>query len=337
MSRNYLVVTSISKPNEALNSLAQGAKKHAFQFLVVGDEKSPGGFTLNGCRYFDLASQGDLPFQFARACPAGNYARKNIGDLVALSEGANVIVETDDDNFPLPEFWQTRTLRCRSRSSVHRGWVNVYRYFSDQNIWPRGFPLDEVRNIPVKLADEFVERDCPIQQGLADENPDVDALYRLTQPLPLSFRKVPAVSLSKGCWCPFNSQNTTWWRQAAPLMYLPSYCSFRMTDIWRSLVAQRIAWENGWEICFLAPTVRQERNEHDLMKDFEEEIPGYLYNGKIVAALQRLDLKSGPENMPSNLLQCYRCMISLGVIEDRELHLLDIWLNDLKMIEGQPR
>ncbi|MBV5271274.1 MAG: DUF288 domain-containing protein, partial [Afipia sp.] len=79
-------------------------------------------------------------------------------------------------------------------------------------------------------------------------NPDVDAIYRLTLPLPQSFREEQPVALGRNVWCPFNSQNTTWWKEAAPLLYLPSFCSFRMTDIWRSFVAQRIAWENGWHI-----------------------------------------------------------------------------------------
>jgi hypothetical protein len=57
------------------------------------------------------------------------------------------------------------------------GWVNVYRYFTDLLAWPRGFPLDAVHN---SLPD--IERlpegssDCPIQQGLADDNPDLDAV-----------------------------------------------------------------------------------------------------------------------------------------------------------------
>src|SRR5438270_335676 len=75
---------------------------------------------------------------------------------------------------------------------------------------------------------------CPIQQGLADENPDVDAIYRLAFPLPLTFRTDRRIALGGSAWCPFNSQNTTWTREAFPLLYLPSYCSFRMTDIWRS-------------------------------------------------------------------------------------------------------
>jgi hypothetical protein len=100
---------------------------------------------------------------------------------------------------------------------------------------------------------------------LADENPDVDAVYRMTSLLPRSFRSDRRVVLGAGVWSPFNSQNTTWWADAFPLMYLPEHCPFRMTDIWRSLVAQRIAWENGWNVLFHEPTVRQQRNEHDLL------------------------------------------------------------------------
>lgn len=90
-----------------------------------------------------------------------------------------------------------------------------------------------------KISNLTVE--CPIQQGLADNNPDVDAIYRLILPFPTIFRKGRKVALGNNSWSPFNSQNTTWWKKAFPLLYLPSYCSFRMTDIWRSFVAQRIA------------------------------------------------------------------------------------------------
>ena len=84
-----------------------------------------------------------------------------------------------------------------------------------------------------RLAVEQV--DCPIQQGLADENPDVDAIYRLVLPLPVQFETGRRIALKRGVWSPFNSQNTAWWPDAFPLLYLPAYCSFRMTDIWRKL------------------------------------------------------------------------------------------------------
>ena len=80
-------------------------------------------------------------------------------------------------------------------------------------------------------------------------------------------------------------------------MYLPSYCSFRMTDIWRSFVAQRIAWECDWPILFHSSNVRQERNEHNLMSDFRDEVSGYLNNLNIMDSLMNLNLKKGIKNI----------------------------------------
>src|ERR1700691_4694073 len=92
-----------------------------------------------------------------------------------------------------------------------------------------------------------------------------------------------------GACCPFNSQNTTWFKEAFPLLYLPYYCSFRMTDIWRSFVAQRIAWTCGWPVLFHQSTMRQERNDHNLMNDFRDEISGYNNNALICNSLKELN------------------------------------------------
>src|SRR5204863_4881711 len=145
---------------------------------------------------------------------------------------------------------------------------------SEETIWPRGFPLEYLSKVNPELKSKTEKINCPIQQGLADENPDVDAVYRMSQKLPVNFDKCDPVVLGKNSWCPFNSQNTTWFKEAFPLLYLPSYCSFRMTDIWRSFIAQRIAWTCDWSVLFHNSTVWQERNEHSLLKDFEDEVPG---------------------------------------------------------------
>jgi hypothetical protein len=212
-----------------------------------------------------------------------------------------------------------------------KGWVNVYKYFSDTFIWPRGLPLEELHTPAAPLSDfELKELDCPIQQGLADENPDVDAVYRLTYPLPLNFNKGISLGLGNNAWSPFNSQNTYWYKDAFPLLYLPAYCSFRMTDIWRSYVAQRIAWANGWSILFHEATVWQERNAHNLLKDFEDEIPGYLNNSKICAELAKLPVKGGKENMLDDLVLCYEMLTSQGFVGKEEMPLVKAWCEDIK-------
>lgn len=333
--KTALVVTSIAQPNAVLRALAQGSVKHGLEFIIIGDESSPATFELEGSRFYGINEQRALPFSFAEKCPTRHYARKNIGYLIAISEGAQVVVETDDDNMPSEDFWTERVRRNSVNVVSDAGWVNVYRYFTDANIWPRGLPLDHIQSaIPPFESLIAEEIDCPIQQGLADENPDVDAIYRLALPLPQSFRRDRRVALDAGTWSPFNSQNTTWWRDAFPLLYLPAYCSFRMTDIWRSFVAQRISWANDWGVLFHEATILQERNEHNLMRDFKDEVPGYLNNSRIAEALDRLTLQKGLDKLCDNLKICYEELVRMELVGARELDLVEAWISDIEEVFG---
>jgi hypothetical protein len=330
-----IVVTSISKPNKALLALSEGCIKHVYQFIVIGDVTSPTEFSIQGCDYYSIDRQIQTGLEFAKQCPQKHYARKNIGYLLAIQQGTNIIIDTDDDNIPYSTFWNPRKRIYQVPVVKEKGWLNIYSYFSSTNIWPRGFPLNKIHsNTPSFESLPVQTVDCPIQQGLSNENPDVDAIYRLTLPLPQNFKTDRQIALASEVWCPFNSQNTTWWEKTFPLLYLPAYCSFRMTDIWRSFVAQRIAWENNWEILFHEPTVWQERNEHNLMDDFADEIPGYLQNEKICNELKKLSIKSGAENLDYNLSISYEKLVELGMIDKKELKLLETWLSDLEKVKA---
>lgn len=323
-----LIITSIAgNDNAVLRKYSEEAKARKIPFIVVGDNKSPADFSIDGCDYYSMKRQMSLKFKLAEILPGNHYSRKNIGYLVAMSNGADRIIETDDDNFPLPGFWDERSKNVNAHHITDAGWVNIYRYFTDKNIWPRGFSLEHIdKTVPKTNGISVVK--CPVHQGLADGNPDVDAIYRLILPLPLNFNKAANIALGNNTICPFNSQNTTWFRDAFKLMYLPSYCSFRMTDIWRSFVAQRVLWTCGWSVMFHNSTVYQERNEHDLMKDFSDEIPGYSNNTMICQLLQELNLAEGPGMIAENITLCYSKLIEKGFIGTGELRLLDAWLND---------
>jgi hypothetical protein len=336
--KTAIVVTSIAGPNATLQALARGCREHGYTFIVIGDEPSPPDFSLDGCNFFNLQQQRELGLKFAAQCPTRHYARKNVGYLLAMRAGAEIIIETDDDIAPDKTFWHQRTRVQTVRAATDAGWLNVYRYFTDANIWPRGFPLNRI-NAPQPAFDELAmdKVDAPIQQGLSDVDPDVDAIYRLTQTAPVSFRRDRRVALKQNVWCPFNSQNTTWWADAFPLLYLPAYCTFRMTDIWRSFVAQRIAWENNWSLLFHEPNGEQARNQHDLMRDFADEIPGYLRNAEICEALSRLHLRPGIEHLGENLLICYEELVSKNVFDPKELKLVEAWLSDFQQIQSETR
>lgn len=330
MTKKALIITSIAgQDHPVLKRYAAESPEQGFDFIVMGDTKSPANFQLEGCDFWSVDRQLKMPFSLAKSTPTRHYSRKNLGYLMAAKNGCEEILETDDDNIPAKGFWRERNREEQAAAFENTGWMNVYDHFTATKIWPRGLPLEELQR------ERETERErrtvvCPIQQGLADENPDVDAVYRLTYPLPVRFEKKARLALGRNAWSPFNSQNTYWFREAFPLMYLPSFCSFRATDIWRSYVAQRVAWECGWSILYHEPTVTQERNEHSLLKDFEDELPVYLQSAKIARELQDLSLQSGTGAIFSNLQTCYAKMVEIEAVGKEELGLLKAWISDLE-------
>lgn len=324
-------MTTINDPTASVRKIAADCGE--WNFIVVGDKKTAAGWAWPGVRFLPFDEQLALPYQLARLCPANHYARKNLGYLEAMAGGAEMIAETDDDNIPYDNFLQSVSRIVRGRSVQRQGWENVYTHFTGERVWPRGLPLEEVVPSLSRRSDlgEEVDVECVIQQYLADGDPDVDAVYRLTAEGEIRFAGDPVV-LGDGTFCPFNSQNTIWWPEAFPLLYLPSHVSFRMTDIWRAFIAEACLYAMGAHIAFRGPTVLQVRNEHSLLRDFEDEIPGYLNNSRIMKVLAALPLSPEPGDMGDNLRSCYEALVKADVVPPEEMELVDAWLADVAAI-----
>lgn len=332
----FAVITTIQEPTDDVREMHRRLMEHGGRLVVAGDKKGPASWNLPDCDFLSLDDQLRSGFSLADSLPTGHYARKNIGYLSAIHAGADCIYETDDDNAPLPS-WGPRSenmsnVRKLSAKDSSR-WVNVYHCFSnDGKIWPRGLPLTELNSSSAfDLRVSTSDLQAPIQQGLANGSPDVDAVWRLTQDRPVEFDPNDSVWLGSGQWSPFNTQSTWWFPAAYPLLYVPSFCSFRMCDIWKSFVAQRCLWAMGLGVVFHAPEVFQKRNEHNLMKDFEEEVPGYLNNARIAEVLDALSLRGAPA---ADLRTCYAALIDEGVLPKEELKLVNCWLTDLEEIHA---
>lgn len=326
-----LVVTSIG-PDQlpAFEAFQEGCRTNGWQFIVVGDAKSPPDFRLHYGSYLSRERHPDLGWRLGRSIPDGNYTLKNLGYLEAIRRGSRAIVESDDDNIPTAAFWDRREPAIRAELLHNSGWVNIYSAFTAMRVWPRGLPLTRIGCAPV-LSGEPRVLSAHVQQSLADGNPDVDAIYRLVGELPITFSQRDPIALTT-CYSPFNSQNTTWFEPLFPLLYLPTTCSFRMTDIWRGIIVS--AWLHRWNepIVFTRPSVFQVRNEHSLMRDFEQEIDGYLHNERIMAIA--LDCASAFEegyedDSGKYLARVYEALVGERLVEPVELELVNEWLLDL--------
>lgn len=331
-----VVVTTIQGPTPSMTALSQAAQGVGMPLLVIGDRKTPEVAWPSGARFFSLADQRSSEFRLAPLLPENHYTRKNFGYLAAISEGARAIFDTDDDNAPTQD-WRPREEFISAVVIEQQGWVNAYRWFSAEFIWPRGLPLEHAKSaIDATAAPTSpLPLRASIQQGLVNGSPDVDAIWRLLYERDVRFEMAESIALRPGAWCPFNSQSTWWFPRAYPLLYLPSQVSFRMTDIWRSFVAQRCLWELDEGVVFHAPDMVQDRNPHDLLKDFEQEIPGYLGNERIRRALEGAQLKSSDDAVAGNLHSCYEALVRAGLVPAGELGLVEAWLSDVAAVSAR--
>jgi len=325
----YCVVTTINPPTAGVQKLS---KLFPGALMAVGDNKTPSNWSCDDAWFLPINGQHKSGFEFVEHAPQNHYARKNIGYLQAMRLGASVIYDTDDDNIP-SKAWHVRSRETSARTVGQTGWCNVYRFFHSARMWPRGLPLDCVLAAKPITTKKWPVRSS-IQQGLANLSPDVDAIWRLVMPQRIVFNKKESIALANGVWCPFNSQTTWWWPEAYPLMYLPVYATFRMTDIWRSFVAQRCLWELGSTVTFHSPAEAvQERNPHDLMRDFKDEIPGYLRNQSIAERLGGLTLKRGEDGLCDNLIACYDALITDGTLPSAEMASVMAWVSDVRSLQ----
>jgi hypothetical protein len=327
-----IVITSIYPASQSIRKWTDITD---WKVVVAGDKKTPADWNCQPATYLSAADQESTQFQIARMLPWNHYARKLMGYLAAIQQGAEIILDTDDDNMPKPDWSIPEFDGSFLMTPPGMGFVNVYSYFTDQHIWPRGFPLNRVCDLAARLGSipmQTAPARIGIWQGLADGDPDVDAVYRMTVNTPCFFDTKPPVVLNIGTVSPFNSQNTAFIRPVFPLLYLPASVSFRSTDIIRSLVAQPILWIAGYSLGFTRATVVQDRNEHHYLSDFESEIPCYLHAEKILNVVE--GGVSSRFSIETNLVNAYESLIRHDLMPACEMDLLLAWVGDIQNLAG---
>lgn len=323
MASNKIVITTIFTPSPAL---LRFSTLENFDLIVVGDRKTPLGWSLAGCDYSPWDDPRLNRSRLAQAVPHNHYSRKNLGYVLAMQGGATTIIDTDDDNFPLPNFGFPSTSFLGDTTDENLGFVNVYAEFTGKKIWPRGLPVRDILRPARPLQLQAKHSEIGVWQGLANGDPDVDALYRLTDNSECIFSQREPLVLARGTWSPFNSQNTLFRRELFPLLYLPVSVSFRFTDILRSFVAQPIMWANGYRVGFTEATVLQERNPHDYLADLVSEFKMYETTDSMIEILSAG--QSPAVSILSSLVSSYEALLKNKIVLDEEMDCLDAWVEE---------
>jgi STELLO glycosyltransferases len=319
----YIIITTINPLTPEIEAFVNTG---SWQVLIVGDKKSSLIRNAKNLDFYSIEKQYSTGFKIVNKLPYNHYSRKNIGYLLAVKANASVIYETDDDNRPL-ENWDWPSFHCSTKIYSGNRFVNIYKYFSTEHSWPRGFPLEYImdQHTDCELV-HSEDREIGVWQGQVAGEPDVDAIFRLSGMKIPVFNDNPPAYLKHGHYCPFNSQNTLWNPRAFPLMYLPVFVNSRFTDILRGYIAQRLMRDYNLHLGFVAPNVFQKRNQHNLMQDFRDEWDVYVNVPRIVDLLESTDTG---HNMLQGLRNMYKALFINGIVLEGELEVVDLWCEDI--------
>lgn len=350
--QRWAVVTTIFQPSELLLQLRNLSE---WCLVVVGDKKTEDSIwrdflavASDRTVYLSQHDQEKLPYDLTKYVPWNHFGRKNIGYLYAIHHGAELIWDTDDDNVLKNPYLLNKLAHKIKGNDVpalvntrHPLW-NPYMFYSPQQlsgnpnalVWPRGFPLTHIKDSDSFSTNVINTTTRPgIIQSLADNDPDVDAVYRLTQQLPFSFSKGATMEqtliIPHGTYTPFNAQATLWTKCSLWGLFLPISVHGRVSDIWRSYIVQRLMHDIGISLSFTSPIVNQFRNVHSYIADLEAEFPLYTQSHGMVKWLSENKLLfncSFKCTMESLYIQLYE----VGLLEIEDVYSVQKWISDLE-------
>lgn len=342
---SWAVMTTINNVTESVAHTCDHLRDWCI--AVVADRKTPREYTYDGaCHmiYIDVNMQKD----WSRTCgfvgdlPWNHFSRKNIGYLFAIVNGAQRVWDFDDDN----ELTGPHPVTLGAGNSVVDAWslpkhrsdvINPYPLLGASAFsWPRGFPLSRIKDnatTPSRadvLEGQWDARRIAIVQALAQGDPDVDAVYRLTRPIPFSFEHDVGTLLEvpRGTLVPLNAQATLLrFRSVLWSLLLPRTVHGRVSDIWRAYIMQRLMADYGMGIAFSGAWVVQHRNPHSYIADFDSELPLYLQTDALVRVLT--EWRNTGQSLPESAVQLYVELYERGFLEIDDVSMMQVWLEAL--------
>jgi hypothetical protein len=276
--KKFIVITTVYQPTEAIKLFMSMPD---WELIIVGDLKTPHN------SYKELEKQGKLIYldpqyqekryhALSEAIGWNTSPRRNIGFIEAFKRGADILALTDDDNIPYEEWGKNllinKKIICDQFTPCQNTVFDPLSVTNHPELWHRGFPLQQVSTrYNTKSSTTIVPK---IQVDLWNGAPDVDATCRMIYKPDVTLEiSSPYCSPSIS---PFDSQNTFLAREMISEYMLIPHIG-RVDDIWGSYLLQMNSTFEHEYIVYNKPTVYQNRNEHDLMKDFEAEVFGTIH------------------------------------------------------------
>ena len=321
-----VIITTINKPTE---SILKHIKNIEYDVIIIGDNKTPNDYKNLNCIYLDIPSQKKLFPELSDLLPYNHYCRKNLGYLYAIKKGYKIIYETDDDNIPYDNFDNILQYdNIYMITEKNNTWINIFKYFTNNAyIWPRGFPLTLLKN-NTNYFIQYTDKIPSIINGLVENDPDVDALFRIicNHQDSIKWEKNKKILIDNKNMCVFNTQNTFWINSNLFIcLLIPSSVSFRYCDILRSIINNIILKKTNNYMMYSSPNVIQNRNKHDLINDFKSEYEMYINNENILEYIE--DNINNTINVKELLLIIYNNLLINNIITQLDINIINKWIS----------
>jgi hypothetical protein len=225
--------------------------------------------------------------------PYNSDNRRNIGFLMALEAGCEILISIDDDNFCLggDDFVGAHHVVGREAADPaiksSDPWFNICSLLEGWDgpaIFPRGFPYavqKSTRQMSVAVGQQHLH--IAMNAGLWLDEPDVDAVFRLCRQPKIGRFAGNSIVLGPDVWSPINTQNTALTRDAALTYYyvrmgfpLKGLSIDRFGDILSGYLTQKVIKHLGQGIRIGTPIVEHRRTPHNLFKDLYHELAGIV-------------------------------------------------------------
>ncbi len=269
--KKVIVTTTIHPPTEAIQKFDQ---LKDWTLVVAGDLKTPTDYHLEQGIYISPTDQEAYHKELSDLIGWNSHARRNFALLWAKDLGADVIAIVDDDNIPMENWGKELRLDREVETNFYETDIEAFDPVGATNypnLWHRGFPPELIHKRDYSKKSRKKVR-VDIQADFWNGDPDVDALCRM--------RYAPNCVFDPACFpiasnrpSPFNSQNIFITKEILPkCFFLPHITPLgRMSDIWISYHLQSL----GFQVVYFEPSVYQDRNEHDVVTDLNDEMLGY--------------------------------------------------------------
>lgn len=304
--KKAIATTTIHSVTPGIIKMAEIAKRDSWKMFIAGDLKTPHEEyhrleeENDSVIYLSPEYQMDKYPELSEAIGFSCIQRRNFAMIEAYKYGAEIIALWDDDNIPLKNWGKEIRVNEKSYGPLYMCEAEVFDPLSvcvfENHLWHRGYPIQLLKDKKkVVHADDHEETRVLVQADLWNGNPDIDAICRISYNPESNFDVAPHF-FSSDKISPFNSQNTFLSRKLFPTYFLFPGIG-RMDDIWAGYIAQYY-FPNS--VIYGPATVYQKRNEHNLVKDLEDEMIGYKYTYELIK-----DLEHWQRFMPEKSLKAY--------------------------------